>query len=75
MQSMRKKYDAAFKAKVAIEAIKRKSTIAELSSRYAVYANQISKWKNELLKGLPDLFSCPAGLGRPKNTRQSAGCW
>ena len=57
MRSMRKKYDAAFKAKVAVEAIKGESTVAELSSRYAVHANQISKWKREALKGLPDLFS------------------
>ncbi|HCO92853.1 MAG TPA: hypothetical protein DIU00_02700 [Phycisphaerales bacterium] len=57
MRSMRKKYDAAFKAKVAVEAIKGESTVAELSSQYAVHANQISKWKREALKGLPDLFS------------------
>ena len=57
MRSMRKKYDAAFKAKVALEAIKGESTIAELSSRYEVHANQISKWKREALKGLPDVFS------------------
>lgn len=57
MRSMRKKYDAAFKAKVALEAIKGDSTVAELSSRYEVHANQISKWKREALKGLPDVFS------------------
>ena len=67
MKSMRKKYDAAFKAKVAIEAIKGESTVAELSSRYAVHANQISKWKNEALKGLPDLFS----NGRRRAKRQA----
>jgi len=54
---MRKKYDEAFKAKVAVEAIKGESTVAELSSQYAVHANQVSKWKREALKGLPDLFS------------------
>jgi transposase len=65
MRSMRKKYDAAFKAKVAVEAIKGESTVAELSSRYTVHANQISKWKREALKGLPDLFS---------NKRRKADC-
>jgi len=57
MRSMRKRYDAAFKAKVAVEAIKGEFTIAELSSRYRVHANQISRWKREALKGLPELFS------------------
>ena len=66
-KSMRKKYGAAFKAKVAIEAIKGESTVAEWSSRYAVHANQISKWKNEALKGLPDLFS----NGRRRAKRQA----
>ncbi|NIA11799.1 MAG: transposase [Nitrospiraceae bacterium] len=64
---MRKKYDAAFKTKVAIEAIKGKSTVSELSSRYAVHANQISKWKSEALKSLPSLFS----EGRPRAKRQA----
>jgi transposase len=57
MKSMRKKYDGAFKAKVALEAIKGELTVAELSSRYEVHANQISKWKKVALKGLPDVFS------------------
>jgi len=61
MRSMRKKCDAAFKTKVAVEAIKGESTVAGLSSQYAVHANQISKWKREALKGLPDLFSKELG--------------
>ena len=47
---MRKKFEACFKAKVAFEAFKGEKTLAQISSEYGVYANQVSKWKLELLK-------------------------
>jgi transposase len=57
MGNLRKKYSAAFKAKVALEAVKKEKTIAQLSSEYGVHANQITKWRKELLEQLPSLFS------------------
>jgi transposase-like protein len=54
---MRKKYSASYKSKVALEAIRGDLTIAELSGKYGVHANQISKWKKQALVGLPQLFS------------------
>ncbi len=57
MVNMRKSYDAAFRAKVALEAVKEEKTLAELSSLYGVHANQISRWKKQLLESLPDLFT------------------
>jgi transposase len=57
MRSMRKKYSASYKSKVALEAIRGDLTIAELSGKYGVHANQISKWKKQALVGLPQLFS------------------
>ena len=57
MKSMRKKYSTVLRAKVVIEAIKGESSVAELSSRYGVHANQISKWKRKALQGIPELFS------------------
>lgn len=53
---MRKTFDAAFKAKVALMALKEEKTIAELSSQYGVHPNQISKWKKLVLEKLPSLF-------------------
>lgn len=53
---MRKTFDAAFKAKVALMALKEEKTIAELSSQYGVHPNQISKWKKLVLERLPSLF-------------------
>lgn len=54
---MRKRYTADFKAKVALEAVKGDRSLAELSSRYEVHANQIGQWRKALLAGLPELFS------------------
>jgi transposase len=54
---MRKNYDAPFKAKVALEAIKGERTLAEIASDYKVHPNQITKWKKLVLTELPNLFS------------------
>lgn len=57
MVDMRKRFSAAFKAKVAVEALKGEKTIAELSSEYGVHSNQIRQWKKKLVEELPDIFS------------------
>lgn len=54
---MRKKIDAGLKAKVALEAFRDEKTLAELSSEYGVHANQISKWKQGLLRCAGELFN------------------
>ncbi|MBF0493605.1 MAG: transposase [Candidatus Omnitrophica bacterium] len=54
---MRKKFEAGFKARVAIEALKGEKTINQLSSEYGVHPNQVSKWKLELQKGAAGIFS------------------
>jgi len=53
---MRKKFEAGYKAKVAIEAVKGEKTLTELSSEYGVHVNMISRWKQELLKGVAGIF-------------------
>ena len=56
MGRIRKSYSAAFKAKVALEAIKQEKTISQLSSEYGVHANQINQWRKRLLEELPEIF-------------------
>ena len=52
----RRLHDIAFKTKVVLEALKEQKTLAQLSSEFEVSANQISLWKNEIIKGLPIVF-------------------
>ncbi len=57
MGKTRKTHDGAFKAKVALEAVKGEKTIAQLAGQYEMHPNQIGQWKKKLLEELPGLFS------------------
>jgi transposase-like protein len=57
MSSIRKNYSASFKAKVALEAVKKEKTISQLSSEYGVHSNQINQWRKRLIDEIPDIFS------------------
>lgn len=59
MKKSRKKYDAKFKAKVAIEAIKERETLNELSSKYGVSPVMISRWKKEFIENSAAAFETP----------------
>lgn len=57
MKKERRKFSAAFKTKVALEAIKEKETLQQLASKYEVHPTQITQWKREFLDNAEDIFS------------------
>lgn len=52
----RRKFTAAFKAQVAMEALKNQKTLAELSNQFEVSSVMISKWKSEFLENMSSVF-------------------
>jgi transposase len=57
----RRNHSPAFKAKVALAAIKGEATLAELEQRFDVHAHQIGQWREQLLTGAATVFA----EGRP----------
>src|SRR5512136_2606989 len=53
----RRNHAPAFKAKVALEALKGEQTIIELSQRFQVHPNQITEWKKQLLEHAEEVFN------------------
>jgi len=58
----RRTHAPAFKAKVALAAIKGEKTLAELAQQYDVHPNQITAWKAQVMEGAAGLFG-PGGAG------------
>ena len=60
MRRKRRNHSAAFKAKVAVAALKGDKTLAELAEQFEVHANQITQWKTQLLERASDVFATAA---------------
>lgn len=57
MTAKRKRYTAAFKSKIALEAIRETKTINELAQEHSIHPGQINKWKKEALENFSNLFA------------------
>jgi transposase-like protein len=64
----RRNHSAAFKAKVAMAALKGDRTLAELAQAFDVHANQIVQWKNQLQEGAAGVFGSGARASEPPSS-------
>ena len=63
----RRNHSPAFKAKVALDAVRGEKTLAELAKLHDVHPNQITDWKNQLLERAAGVFGAEqANADEPK---------
>ncbi len=62
---IRRNHSPAFKAKVALAAVKGDATLAELSKRYDVHVNQIAAWKEQLIASAASAFGGETRASEP----------
>jgi len=76
MAKTRRRFTAAFKAQVALAAVREQQTVAELAAQYEIHANQIYKWKREFLRNASKAFDNgerAQGSGREADLLQKIG--
>ena len=71
MSRERRKHSPAFKAKVALEAMKGEQTVAELAARFEVHPNQIQTWKKALVDGAAVIFDHGNGTNKGKEQKNN----
>jgi transposase len=60
MKRSRRNHSAAFKAKVALAAIRGDKTLSELAAHFEVHPNQITQWKSLMLERVASVFETGA---------------
>jgi transposase-like protein len=63
MRKPRRNHSAAFKARVALEAIRGEKTVAQIAAQHEVHANQVTTWKTQALENLATAFTKDASGG------------
>jgi len=68
MSRKRRVFGGAFKAKVALAALRGDKTTAQLASEFEVHASQVAAWKQQLLEQAAELFADGRQRGREEST-------
>ena len=56
MRKPRRNHSAAFKARIALEALRGEKTVAEIAAHHQVHATQVTAWKSQLLENAAGIF-------------------
>lgn len=56
MVRSRRRFDASFKSKVALEAVRGLKAVSEIAKQFKVHPNQVTMWKKQLLSGVSLAF-------------------
>ena len=72
MVNKRRRHTAAFKFRVALEALEGNKTISQLSSEHKIHGNLIRAWKRQLLEGGPNVFAANGERNQREQEAQQA---
>jgi putative transposase len=62
MGKRQQKFTSEYKARVVLEVLKGRKTMAQISSEFGVHSTQIANWKKQALTGLKEVFSSKKGV-------------
>jgi transposase len=77
MRKPRRNHSAAFKARIALEAIRGEKTVAEIAAHHEVHPTQVTTWKTQALENMAGIFGgtlvADDGKGQIRQLREKIG--
>ena len=67
-KSTRRRYNAEFKAKVALEAIRGELTVSQLGAKYSLHQTMINSWKKQAIDNLSTVFQHKSDVGKTSDS-------